>query len=63
MKQKNYKPKTAKVKFIVYWQKENTDQEIRIILPEIYFERINENAENSLFLAQFKQCEVNFDRH
>jgi len=39
MKQKNYVPKTAKVRFIVYWQKENSEYEIRIILPELYFER------------------------
>ena len=39
-KERNYLPKTAKVRFIVYWQKEDTDTEIRIILPELYFERI-----------------------
>lgn len=39
MKQKGYTPQGAKVRFIVYWQKEDTDQEIRIMLPEIYFER------------------------
>ncbi|HWQ73048.1 MAG TPA: 3'-5' exonuclease, partial [Desulfitobacteriaceae bacterium] len=39
MKQKQYLPKTAKIRFIVYWRKENSEQEIRIILPELYFER------------------------
>ncbi len=39
MKQKNYIPKSAKIRFIVYWQKENSKQETRIILPELYFER------------------------
>lgn len=39
MKQRNYIPKRAKVRFIVYWQKESSDYEIRIVLPEIYFER------------------------
>ena len=39
IKLKNYVPKTARIRFIVYWQKENTDHEIRIILPELYFER------------------------
>jgi ATP-dependent DNA helicase RecQ len=28
MKQKQYLPKTAKIRFIVYWRKENTEQEI-----------------------------------
>ena len=40
MKQKNYVPKTARIRFIVYWQKEDTDSEIRIVLPEVYFERV-----------------------
>ena len=35
---KNYELKGAKVNFIVYWKKENTEQEIKIILPELYFE-------------------------
>ena len=26
-------------KFIVYWQKENTEREVRIVLPELYFEK------------------------
>lgn len=41
MKQRKYQPTKAKIKFIVYWQKENSDTEIKIILPEIYFERID----------------------
>ncbi|MDO0826026.1 RecQ family ATP-dependent DNA helicase [Desulfosporosinus nitroreducens] len=40
MRQKNYVPKTAKIRFIVYWQKENTEREVRIVLPELYFEKI-----------------------
>jgi ATP-dependent DNA helicase RecQ len=39
MKQKGYLPKTAKIRFIVFWKKEDLDYEIRIILPELYFER------------------------
>jgi ATP-dependent DNA helicase RecQ len=39
MKAKNYELKTAKVNFIVYWKKEDTEQEIKIILPELLFER------------------------
>jgi ATP-dependent DNA helicase RecQ len=41
-KQKGYILKHAKVNFIVYWKKEDTDVEIKIILPELCFERINE---------------------
>lgn len=39
MKSKNYELKSVKVNFIVYWRKEETEQEIKIILPELYFER------------------------
>lgn len=41
MKTKNYELKSAKVNFIVYWKKEDTEQEVKIILPELYFERKN----------------------
>lgn len=41
MKAKKYELKSAKVNFIVYWKKEETEQEIKIILPELYFERSN----------------------
>jgi hypothetical protein len=27
------------VNFIVYWKKEDTEKESKIILPELYFER------------------------
>lgn len=39
LKQKNYMPKNAKIRFIVYWRRENSEQEIRIVLPELYFEQ------------------------
>ncbi len=39
MKLKNYELKSAKVNFIVYWKKEGTEQEVKIILPELYFEK------------------------
>jgi ATP-dependent DNA helicase RecQ len=39
LKRKGYEPKSAKVNFIVYWLKDGADAEIRIILPEIYFEK------------------------
>lgn len=41
MKQKGYVLKTAKVRFIVYWKKENTENEIKIILPELHLERVD----------------------
>lgn len=40
MKQRNYELKSAKVNFIVYWLKDGADQEVKIILPELYFEKI-----------------------
>ncbi len=39
MQTKNYILKRAKVNFMVYWRKEDAAQEVRIILPELYFER------------------------
>lgn len=43
-KQKNNVPKTAKIRFIVYWQKENAEHEIRIVLPELHFERTDDTC-------------------
>jgi ATP-dependent DNA helicase RecQ len=38
--QKNYVLTNAKIRFIVYWKKkDSTEDEIKIILPEINFER------------------------
>jgi ATP-dependent DNA helicase RecQ len=37
MKQQNYVPSTARVRFIVYWQKEDSTGEILIVLPELIF--------------------------
>jgi ATP-dependent DNA helicase RecQ len=40
--QKNYVPAGANIRFIVYWKKkDSTEDEIKIILPELNFERIN----------------------
>jgi len=39
LKEKGYQLKSAKVNFIVYWTKEETGQEVKIILPELFFER------------------------
>jgi ATP-dependent DNA helicase RecQ len=39
MIEKGYELKSAKVGFIVYWQKEDAEQEIKIVLPELYFEK------------------------
>ncbi len=38
-KQKGYHLRQAKVNFIVYWKKEDTEREVKIILPELNFER------------------------
>ena len=40
MKQKGFEVKKVTINFIVYWLKENTENEIKIILPELCFERI-----------------------
>ena len=42
MKAKNYELKIAKVNFIVYWQKEDAEEEVKIVLPELYFERVTD---------------------
>lgn len=39
LKGKGYELKSAKVNFIVHWTKEETGQEVKIILPELFFER------------------------
>ncbi|REG82491.1 ATP-dependent helicase [Algoriphagus antarcticus] len=39
LEQKKYVLKSAKVNFIVYWLKEGTEKEVKIILPELYFEK------------------------
>ncbi len=41
MKERNYELKSAKVNFIIYWLKEGTEQEVKIILPELYFQKNN----------------------
>ncbi|MDR7210973.1 RecQ family ATP-dependent DNA helicase [Flavobacterium piscis] len=39
LKEKNYKLIDVKVNFIVYWLKEGAEHEVKIILPELYFEK------------------------
>lgn len=39
IQQRGYELKRAKVNFIVYWQKEGAENEAKIILPELYFEK------------------------
>lgn len=39
LRERNYKLKSAKVNFIIYWLKEGTEQEVKIMLPELYFEK------------------------
>ena len=38
---KEYELRQVKINFIVHWLKEETNQEIQIILPELYFERVD----------------------
>jgi len=44
MKEKGYELKSARVNFIVHWSKEETGQEVKIILPELFFERNKEQS-------------------
>jgi ATP-dependent DNA helicase RecQ len=37
---RNYKLMSAKVNFIVYWHREDTQQELCVVLPKLYFEKI-----------------------
>jgi ATP-dependent DNA helicase RecQ len=37
--EKGYRLKSAKVNFVLYWLKEGTANEIKVVLPELYFER------------------------
>ncbi len=39
MKEKGYELKRAKINFIVHWPSEETGKEIKIVLPELYFEK------------------------
>lgn len=39
MIKKGYELKKAKVNFIINWSKEDEEQEIKIVLPELYFEK------------------------
>jgi ATP-dependent DNA helicase RecQ len=41
MKQKKYELRSAKVNYVLYWLKEGTEKEIKIILPELYFQKAN----------------------
>ncbi|MDD4597387.1 MAG: RecQ family ATP-dependent DNA helicase [Lentimicrobiaceae bacterium] len=43
---RGYKLKSAKVNFIVYWLKEGAEKEVRIILPEVYFEKQQSEEKN-----------------
>ncbi|MTI28240.1 RecQ family ATP-dependent DNA helicase, partial [Fulvivirga kasyanovii] len=38
-KSRGYNLKSGKVNFIVYWQKKGEEQEVKIILPELHFEK------------------------
>lgn len=42
-RKKNYVPKSATVRWIVFWKKEDPDQEFKIVLPEILLERGNDS--------------------
>ncbi len=39
IKKSGFELKEAKVNFIVYWKKEDIERDVKIILPELHFER------------------------
>jgi ATP-dependent DNA helicase RecQ len=39
LERKNYAMKSVKVNFVVYWQREGDEKEVKIILPEVRFEK------------------------
>ena len=43
-KSKRYELKSAKVNFIIYWKTEGSEQEVKIILPELYFEKKHDES-------------------
>jgi len=40
MKERNYELRSVKVNFVVYWLQEGAEKEVRILLPEVFFERV-----------------------
>jgi ATP-dependent DNA helicase RecQ len=40
MMKRNYMIKSAKVNYVVYWKKEDSETEIRVLLPEVIFEKV-----------------------
>jgi len=45
---KGYIPSGAVVNYIVYWQKEASEKELRIILPELQFKKVNKEVGNGV---------------
>ena len=48
LKSKGYQPISAKVNFVVYWQKDGEEKEILVVLPELEFEKTNEQITQKL---------------
>lgn len=45
---KGYFLKQARVNFILFWQKKDTDREIKILLPELWFERVASDPDSGM---------------
>ena len=41
LSKKGYFMVESKVRFVIFWQKEDSDREIKIIRPELSFEKMN----------------------
>jgi ATP-dependent DNA helicase RecQ len=49
IKKKGYVAKLGKINYIVYWQRENLQDEIKIILPEIYFKNVDRSITSKYY--------------
>ncbi len=45
MKERNYELRSVKVNFVVYWLQEGAEKEVRIVLPEVGFERNDKGSD------------------
>ena len=36
---KGYRPKSAKVRYVVAWKKDGSDEEVAVVLPDLYLSR------------------------
>ncbi len=59
LKVKNYQLKSARINFITYWKGVDSEREIKIVLPEVVFEKDGGMLGASVLTAKTKQDEMN----